>query len=143
MSRELIIIRGRELLEVLNTFFWNFRGAGIIRGWTLLEVIRYTKLFIGMTLKILVWQFCLYFLCKVATLFQKWNSYSKVFFQRKFLNAKKSFWLKASQRSPYELIISMTPYFMRDNYLFTNNVYYELFESCDLTVYIVFMENRI
>ena len=25
------IIRGRELLEVLNTFFGNFRGAGIIR----------------------------------------------------------------------------------------------------------------
>ena len=40
-------IRGRELLEVFDTFFKNFRGAGIIRGGTLLEVIpiiRYLKL---------------------------------------------------------------------------------------------------
>ena len=36
------IIRGRELLEVLDTFFC-FRGAGIIRGGTLLEVLRYLK----------------------------------------------------------------------------------------------------
>ena len=38
------IIRGRKLLEVLDTFFWNFRGAGIIRGGTSLEVLRYVKL---------------------------------------------------------------------------------------------------
>ena len=35
------IIRGRKLLEVLDTFFGNFRGAGIIGGRELLEVIRY------------------------------------------------------------------------------------------------------
>ena len=35
------IIRGRELLEVLDDFFCS--GARIIRGGTLLEVIRYVK----------------------------------------------------------------------------------------------------
>ena len=34
------IIRGSSLI----LFFWNFRGARIIRGETLLEVIRYTNL---------------------------------------------------------------------------------------------------
>ena len=36
-------IRVRELLEVLDIFFCFFRGAGIIRGGTLLEVLRYAK----------------------------------------------------------------------------------------------------
>ena len=42
------IIRGRELLEVIDTFFCNFRGAGIIRGLELLEVMN------GLLMEILV-----------------------------------------------------------------------------------------
>ena len=33
----------RKLLEVHDTFFWNFRGPEIIRGWELLEVARYVQ----------------------------------------------------------------------------------------------------